>query len=53
LAIWGFLRSHALDKMALDTKIDGQVKLANNKLEQAKKKEAPKASPKKVTKKKG
>ena len=32
LAIWGFLHSHALDKMALDTKIDGQVKLANNKL---------------------
>ena len=32
LAIWGFLRSNALDKMALDTKIDGHVKLANNKL---------------------
>ena len=32
LAIWGFVRSHALDKMALDTKIDGQVKLADNKL---------------------
>lgn len=38
LAIWGFLRSHALEKMALDTKIDGQVKLADNKL----KKEEPK-----------
>ena len=32
LAIWGFLRSHALDKMALDSKIDGHVELANNKL---------------------
>ena len=32
LAIWGFLRSHAIDKMALDTKIDGHVTLANNKL---------------------
>ena len=32
LAIWGFLRSKALDKMALDTKIDGHVELANNKL---------------------
>ena len=32
LAIWGFLRSHALDKMALDTKIDSHVELANNKL---------------------
>ncbi len=32
LAIWGFVRSHAIDKMALDTKIDGQVKLADNKL---------------------
>ncbi|MBQ8704843.1 MAG: hypothetical protein IJ548_00890 [Paludibacteraceae bacterium] len=38
LAIWGFLRSHALEKMALDTKIDGQVKLADNKL----RKEEPK-----------
>ena len=37
LAIWGFLRSHALDKMALDTKIDGQVKLANNKLQKEEK----------------
>ncbi|MBQ3998717.1 MAG: hypothetical protein II644_05200 [Paludibacteraceae bacterium] len=32
LAIWGFLRSRALDKMALDTKIDSHVELANNKL---------------------
>jgi len=32
LAIWGFVRSRALDKMALDTKIDGHVELANNKL---------------------
>jgi membrane-bound ClpP family serine protease len=31
-AIWGFLRSKALDKMALDTKIDGHVELADNKL---------------------
>ena len=37
LAIWGFLRSNALDKMALDTKIDSHVELANNKL----KKEEP------------
>ena len=28
LAIWGFLRSRALDKMALDTKIDSKVELA-------------------------
>lgn len=27
LAIWGFLRSRALDKMALDTKIDSKVEL--------------------------
>ena len=32
LAIWCFLRSRALDKMALDTKIEGHVELANNKL---------------------
>jgi membrane-bound ClpP family serine protease len=32
VAIWGFLRSKALDKMALDTKIEGHVELANNKL---------------------
>ena len=36
LAIWGFLRSKALDKMALDTKIDGHVELANNKLQKSK-----------------
>ena len=33
LAIWGFLRSKALDKMALDSKIDSHVELANNKLQ--------------------
>ena len=32
LAIWGFLRSNALDKMALDSSIDSHVELANNKL---------------------
>lgn len=32
LAIWGFIRSKALDKMALDTKIEGHVELANNRL---------------------
>ena len=32
LAIWGFLRSKALDKMALDSKIDSHVELAKNKL---------------------
>ena len=32
LAIWWFIRSKALDKMALDTKIEGHVKLADNKL---------------------
>ena len=37
LAIWGFLRSHAIDKMALDTKIDGKVELANNKLKKEEK----------------
>ena len=37
LAIWGFLRSKALDKMALDTKIDGHVELADNKLNKDKK----------------
>ena len=36
LAIWGFLRSKALDKMALDTKIEGHVELANNKLQKSK-----------------
>jgi len=38
LAIWGFLRSNTLDKMALDTKIDGHVELANNKLKKEDKK---------------
>ena len=32
LAIWGLLRSETLDKMALNTKIDSHVELANNKL---------------------
>ena len=32
LAIWWFIRSKTLDKMALDTKIEGHVKLADNKL---------------------
>ena len=32
LAIWGFLRSNALDKMALDSKIDSHVEMAHNKL---------------------
>ena len=32
LAIRGFLRSRALDKMALDTKIDSHVEMAHNKL---------------------
>ena len=41
LAIWGFLHSHALEKMALDSKIDSHVELADNKLK------------KKETKKKG
>ena len=34
LAIWGFARSKALDKMALDTKIDSQVQLADNRLKE-------------------
>ena len=33
-AIWGFVRSKALDKMALDAKIDSHVELANNKLKE-------------------
>ena len=33
LAIFGFVRSNALDKMALDAKIDSHVELANNKLQ--------------------
>ncbi|MCQ2341736.1 MAG: hypothetical protein MJZ48_04720 [Paludibacteraceae bacterium] len=28
LAIWGFIRSHALEKMSLDTTIDSKVDLA-------------------------
>jgi membrane-bound ClpP family serine protease len=32
IAIWVFLRSKALDKMALETKIDGHVELASNRL---------------------
>ena len=40
LAIWGFLRSHALDKMALDSKIDSHVELANNKLAKGEGREA-------------
>ncbi|MBO7457033.1 MAG: hypothetical protein J6T71_04350 [Paludibacteraceae bacterium] len=36
LAIWGFLRSKALDKMALDSKIDGHVEMAHNKLKDRK-----------------
>jgi membrane-bound ClpP family serine protease len=35
IAIWGFLRSHALDKMALDTQIDSHVDLADNRLNKA------------------
>ena len=38
LAIWGFLRSRALDKMALDTQIDSHVELADNKLKDKEKK---------------
>ena len=37
LAIWGFLRSNALDKMALDSKIDSHVELADNKLKKEEK----------------
>lgn len=42
LAIWGFFHFRAIDKMALDTKIDGQVSLANNKL-QKEEESSPKA----------
>ena len=38
LAIFGFVRSNALDKMALDAKIDSHVELANNKLTKEEKK---------------
>ena len=48
LAIWGFLRSSALEKMALDTKIDSQVKLADNNLKEREGLEEKK--PKKTTK---
>ena len=41
LAIWGFLRSNALDKMALDSKIDSHVEMAHNKLK--KEEENPKS----------
>ena len=43
LAIWGFLRSNALDKMALDTKIDSHVELANNKLKKEEQEESQKS----------
>ena len=39
LAIWGFLRSNALEKMALDSKIDSHVDLADNKLKHQEKEE--------------
>lgn len=53
LAIWGFVRSDALDKMALDTKIDSHVELAGNKLakEEKKAKPAKPAKPAKSAKK--
>lgn len=38
LAIFGFVRSNALDKMALDAKIDSHVELASNKLKKEEKK---------------
>ena len=38
LAIFGFVRSNALDKMALDAKIDSHVELADNKLKKEEKK---------------
>lgn len=34
IAVWGFIKSKALDKMALETQIDGKVKLADNRLKQ-------------------
>ena len=36
LAIWGFFRSKAVDKMALDTTVEGHVDLAENKLKEPK-----------------
>lgn len=55
VAIWGFLRSNALDKMALDAQIDSHVELADNKLTKnaAGEKKAPKAPKKATNKKKG
>ncbi len=41
LAIWGFARSKALDKMALDTKIDSQVQLADNRLKEKQEADEP------------
>ena len=38
LAIFGFVRSNALEKMALDAKIDSHVELADNKLKKEEKK---------------
>ena len=38
LAIFGFVRSNALDKMVLDAKIDSHVELADNKLKKEEKK---------------
>ena len=40
LAIWGFVRSKAIDKMALETKIESHVELADNKLKDKEEKEA-------------
>ena len=42
IAIWWIIRSNAMDKMALDAKIDGQVKLADNKLQKKQKAEKEK-----------
>lgn len=39
IAVWWILRSNAMDKMALDAQIDGQVKLADNKLQKKQEKE--------------
>ena len=39
LAIWGFLHSKTLDKMALDSQIDSHVELAKNKLKDKENKE--------------
>ena len=47
IAIWGFLRSKALDKMALDAQIDSHVELASNRLkkDEPAKEEAAKQEP--------